>query len=248
MRRVLFAALVLIFMFAACAPQTPTEPPSIIVEQPTSKPPTPKPATPKPTPTHTELTPAQQAALTSLSESLGLSPDEITLVSAEAMDWPDGCLGVAEEGMMCTQVITPGFRVILEANGKQVEYRTNEDGSQIRPATVAFTWKREGGIAGFCDYVTVYVSGEVHGSSCTNGQSVEKSLSEVVSEDEIARLDEWLTDYSTIEIDASDPEGVSDRMMVTLTFTGTGSQESLSPAEQQELLEFAQSLNQELYQ
>jgi len=37
-----------------------------------------------------------------------------------------------------------------------VEYRTNQDGMQIRPATVLMTWKREGGIAGFCDYITVF--------------------------------------------------------------------------------------------
>jgi hypothetical protein len=163
------------------------------------------------------------------------------------MDWPDGCLGVAEEGMMCTQVITPGFQIILEADGKVVEYRTNEDGSQVRPATVMLKWKREGGIAGFCDYLTVYLSGEVHGSSCTNGQSVEKPLRDELSEDELAMLDEWLAEYGTLEVDASDPEGVSDRMVVTLTFTGTGSQDSLSTTEQQELLEFAQSLNEKLY-
>ena len=28
-------------------------------------------------------------------------------------------------------------------------YRTNEMGRQIRPATIAMTWKREGGIADF---------------------------------------------------------------------------------------------------
>jgi hypothetical protein len=164
------------------------------------------------------------------------------------VEWPDGCLGVQEEGLACTQVIIPGFRVILEANGRQMEYRTNEDGTQIRPATIAMTWKREGGIAGFCDSMTVYLSGEVHASSCKGGQYVEKRLIDVLSEDEMARFDEWLSTYGNVNIDASDPKGVADRMVVMLTFIGTGSQPTLSSSEGQELVNFAQELFQRLYQ
>ena len=108
---------------------------------------------------------------------------------------------------MCTQVITPGYRVILEANGREVEYHTDEAGTVIRPATILLTWKREGGIAGFCDTLVVYLSGEVHGSSCKSGQYVEKRLRDLLSENEIVQWEEWLTDYGMIEIDASDPEG-----------------------------------------
>lgn len=32
---------------------------------------------------------------------------------AEAVDWPDGSLGCPEPGMMYTQMITPGYRVVL---------------------------------------------------------------------------------------------------------------------------------------
>jgi len=201
------------------------------------------------TPTHipVDLTPAQRAAITALSENVGLPVDEIRLVSTEAVEWPDGCLGVQEEGLACTQVITPGFRVMLEANGRQVEYRTDEDGTQIRSATVAMTWKREGGIAGFCDYMTVYLSGEVHASSCNQGQYVEARLIDVLSEDEMAKFDEWLTKYGNVNIDASDPKGVSDRMVVTLTFMGTGSQQILSASDRPELLNFAQELYQRSY-
>ena len=48
-----------------------------------------------PTPTHipVDLTPAQRAAITALSDNLGLPADEIKLVSTEAVEWPDGCLG-----------------------------------------------------------------------------------------------------------------------------------------------------------
>ena len=201
------------------------------------------------TPTHipVDLTSAQRAALMALSENVGQPVDEIKLVSTEGVEWPDGCLGIQEEGLTCTQVITPGFRVILEANGRQVEYRTNEDGTQIRPATVAMTWKREGGIAGFCDSMTVYLSGEVQVSSCKQGKYVEGLLIDILSDEEFAKFDEWLTKYGNVAIDESDPKGVADRMVVTLTFMGTGSEQTLTKSTEQELLRFAQELYQQLY-
>jgi hypothetical protein len=203
-------------------------------------------STEAPTESPAELTPVEDAVVARLAENLGMSPADITVVSTEEVDWPDGCLGIQMEGLMCTQVIVPGFRVILEANGREVEYRTNEAGTQIQPATVLLTWTREGGIAGFCDHLTVYLSGEVHKTSCKSDQPVEESLSDVVSEEEISKLDEWVESYGQVSIDASDPKGVSDRMVVTLEFAGLGTQESVSAANETELLEFAQSLYQEL--
>lgn len=236
MKKILISILMLTLIITACSPEAQATEGPILDEQ--------------PTPTHipVDLTPAQRAALTALSENTGLPVDEIKLVSTEAVEWPDGCLGVQEEGLACTQVITPGFRIILDANGRQVEYRTNEDGTQIRPATVAMTWKREGGIAGFCDSMTVYLSGEVHASSCKGGQYVEERLIDVLSEDEMAKFDEWLSKYGNVNIEVSDPKGVSDRMVVILTFMGTGSQQTLSASEKQELVNFAQELFQRVYQ
>jgi hypothetical protein len=127
-----------------------------------------------------------------------------------------------------------------------VEYRTNDDGTQVRPATVAMIWKREGGIAGFCDYMTVYLSGEVQVSSCKQDQYVEGRLIDLLSEEEFAKLNEWLDTYGNVNIDASDPQGVSDRMVVTLTVAGIGSQQTLSESEEQELLNLVQEIHQRL--
>jgi hypothetical protein len=261
MRKLLLVFVLLISLITACAPEpAATEVPSTVDEQPTSTDilvdltpaATDEPSNVEDQPTSTDipvdLTPSQRAAIQALSENLRLPADQIKLVSTEEVEWPDGCLGVPLEGLMCTQVITPGFRIILEANGREVEYRTNEDGTQVRPATVLLTWKREGGIAGFCDYLTVYLSGEVQVSSCNNSQSVQKRLIDVLSKGEIAQLDEWLQGYGNVNIDASDPKGVADRMVVTLEFMGLGNQETVSSANEQQLIEFAQSLHQKLYQ
>jgi hypothetical protein len=59
-------------------------------------------------------------------------------------------------------------------------------------------------------------------------------------------LNAWAESYGHVNIDASDPKGVSDRMVVILEFMGLGTQETVSAADEQELLEFAQSLYEEL--
>lgn len=237
MRRVLLMIAFFILVLTACAPGAAA----------TEEPSTPDPEEQStPTESPVELTPVEKAVVTHLAESLGISPDDITVVSTEEVEWPDGCLGIQMEGLMCTQAIVPGFRVILEANGREVEYRTNEDGTQIRPATVLMTWAREGGIAGFCDHLTVYLSGEVQKTSCKSDQIAEEHLTGVLSKAEISKLDEWIDSYGNVSIDASDPKGVSDRMVVTLEFTGLGTQESVSAANEQKLLDFAQSLHQDL--
>ena len=78
---------------------------------------------------------APQAALNAradLAQRLQVDIDTIGLVSVEHVDWPDGCMGIHTPGVMCAMVITPGYKVVLEANGQQYEYHTNESGSVVR--------------------------------------------------------------------------------------------------------------------
>ena len=218
MKRLLVSIILMMIVISACAPQAAaTEEPGIIEEQ--------------PTPTHVNV---------------DLTPDKIKLVSTEAVDWPDSCLGVSTEGIMCSQVVTPGFRVVLEADGKQVEYHTNQDASVIVPATVALTWSRSGGIAGFCDNLTIYLSGEVQGTSCKQGEIAEKRLNELLSREQIATMNEWLLKYGVVDIDASDPANVADAMSIKVHLAGLGTEKMTSKAVQQILLQFIQDLNQKL--
>jgi len=78
-----------------------------------------------------ELTPAQLAAVQALSADQGLALDQISVVSTEAVDWPDGCLGVVRLGVLCTQGLVPGYRIILSAGGQEYEYHTNQDGTSV---------------------------------------------------------------------------------------------------------------------
>lgn len=232
MRKFLLGIGLMIMVLAACAPRAAATQEPVIVEQPTH--------------INTDLTPAQRIAISTVAQNLGVTPDKIKLISTEAVDWPDSCLGVSTEGIMCSQVVTPGFRVKLEVNGQQVEYHTNQDASVIVPATVALTWSRSGGIAGFCDNLTIYLSGEVQRTSCKKTDIVQKRLTDLVSPQELATMNEWIVKYGNVNIDQSDPKGAADAMTVKLQLFGTGQEQLTSPQVQQLLLLFVQNLNQKL--
>ena len=53
-----------------------------------------------------------------LAQQISVDPAKITLVSAEAVQWPDGSMGCPKPDRMYPQVITSGFRVLLAAEGK----------------------------------------------------------------------------------------------------------------------------------
>lgn len=63
---------------------------------------------------------------------LGLGLNSVRIVSVEKVDWPDSCLGVPDPLELCAQMITPGYRIALDANGQQVIYRTDETGRNFR--------------------------------------------------------------------------------------------------------------------
>ncbi len=95
-------------------------------------------STPPPTLTPLELlaTPVQespppitntilQLCIDDLVNRLKIGAAEINVVKVEATDWPDASLGCPKEGVAYIQVITPGYRITLEAGGKQYDYHTD---------------------------------------------------------------------------------------------------------------------------
>ncbi len=64
-----------------------------------------------------------------LAQRLGVNETEIS-DSSEDAEFPDMALGAAAPGEMSGQMITPGWRIRLQANGKSFEYRANKN--QIR--------------------------------------------------------------------------------------------------------------------
>lgn len=80
---------------------------------------------------------AVQMAKEDLVRRLNLSVSEISVISVEAVDWSDTSLGCPQPGMMYAQVITPGYRVVLEGEGRSYDYHTDTDSSVVLCQKVA---------------------------------------------------------------------------------------------------------------
>jgi hypothetical protein len=189
---------------------------------------------------------AREAVIDQLAKNLGLNKENITVDSVADVQFADGCLDVAMPDIVCAQVETPGQIIVLEANDIQYEYHVSEDGSRIQPATLALTWKREGGIAGFCDNMIVFRSGEVYVSSCKgqpNGGM--GTFATLLTAQESEQFNTWLSEFGQVEVDASDPEGVSDRMIVTLTLFGRGAGQP-AESDEQTIMQWAQNIFQKM--
>jgi hypothetical protein len=68
---------------------------------------------------------ATAAAVADVAARLDVKEEAITVVSVERVDWSDSCLGIDHTDVACAEVITPGFRIFLEANGQKFEYHTD---------------------------------------------------------------------------------------------------------------------------
>ena len=63
----------------------------------------------------------------------GVPADQVTVISAEAVTFPDGSLGCPQPGMAYTQALVDGFKIVAEAGGKTYDYRGT--GSTFRLCT-----------------------------------------------------------------------------------------------------------------
>ncbi len=81
---------------------------------------------------------AVDAAIAYVVEQAGVSEEEISVISIEPVDWRDTSLGCPEPGTGYAQVITPGYRIRIEAGGQEFEVHTDETGQNI--ASCANPW------------------------------------------------------------------------------------------------------------
>ncbi len=64
-------------------------------------------------------------ARSDLAKRLGIADTKIKEDKIETADFPDMALGASEKGEMSGQMITPGWRIHLSANGDKYEYRAS---------------------------------------------------------------------------------------------------------------------------
>lgn len=182
-----------------------------------------------------ELSPANlpQAAILArqeLAATLGLQHELlVSIIKVEAVEWPDSCLGISSPDVMCAQVITPGYRVLLEANGRQYEYHTNETGSQIAPLQAqlpstgnspVLTWQS---LSEPCQSIEISLRGASYGA-CSAAK-----LSGALLENRPAEMAAWVATFAPFQADTAAGR---------IVFQGKGSR-TAAPSEQRALAEWA---------
>jgi hypothetical protein len=112
---------------------------------------------------------------------------------------------------------------------------------QIDPTSqVVINWQRDGGIAGFCDGLTVYSYGLALGTSCkwdVNSAAGEQWF----SLDQLGQLYDWNEQFSSFDYYQGDAPGVTDAMTNTVHFNGLGFSEA-GDADKRAVADFASML------
>jgi hypothetical protein len=85
---------------------------------------------------------------------------------------------------------------------------------------LVFAWHREGGIAGFCDDVTVYVSGDAYVTSCKGAQPQDLGRLRL-SPNQLQVIYDWVDTLQPFEVEQSDP-ATADTMTTRIVFSGAG--------------------------
>jgi hypothetical protein len=88
--------------------------------------------TPPPSiPTNPGLQSLIEKAKQDLAQRLAGSANDIVLLEAASVTWPDASLGCPQEGMMYAQVLTPGYLIRLKSGEQEFEYHTGRETTVI---------------------------------------------------------------------------------------------------------------------
>jgi hypothetical protein len=71
-------------------------------------------------------------ALAAIAADLGVSETALQVDSVAPRDWPDTALGCPREGEFYAQVITPGYRIVVNVEGEEIVYHTDREGAIVR--------------------------------------------------------------------------------------------------------------------
>jgi len=69
------------------------------------------------------------AMVAEAASNAGVDESAVQVVGAEAVTWRDGSLGCPEPGLMYTQALVPGYKVVLSAGGSEYHFHANRSGS-----------------------------------------------------------------------------------------------------------------------
>jgi hypothetical protein len=174
-------------------------------------------------PAGTEQLVEQAKQLLPQAAEIQVSSADIKLAAMESQEWPDSSLGCPQPEQMYAQVITPGYIIMLEANGTQYEFHSDaqntvvpcfeqadaqgaaaNEPTDIRntvdlPADAVLQFQREGGITGASEVWTVYADGRVEGPEGAAAQLDPQDLDELLAEIDSAGFFAMEPDYMPLD-------------------------------------------------
>lgn len=131
--------------------------------------------------------------------------------------------------------------LVIVVAGALVVYALQPPDADLPASGLILTWHREGGLAGFCDEVTIYHSGDVYVSSCQGDPIGHVQL----DAEQLATLYGWVDSIRSFEYEDADP-AMADGMTVRLLFSGSGEQPAQG-ADKLLMSDLAQSLYNEVW-
>jgi hypothetical protein len=178
---------------------------------------------------------SEQNSLKNKLEGFNFDSNQFKVIGSDQVEWQDTCLGVEQPGADCTPQVTPGYLIVLEADGLEFEYHANQNGSQVQPATPALMWTRDGGEQEYCDKLIIYLPDMVHICWCEEGELETTSalLQEVLSSEDYEQLINALKHLSTTTLNQTASNGTNPAH-ISLTFYGQG--KNLPDAQEQQTL------------
>lgn len=67
--------------------------------------------------------------LADASQRSGLPAEQLVVTRAESTTWNDGSMGCPEPGMMYTQALVDGYRIVVQAGDQAIDYRAGSNGT-----------------------------------------------------------------------------------------------------------------------
>ncbi len=228
--KLLFPFLLFVLLLSACSP-VPAAPAT-----PQTTPTASAPAQSPEVPPATGIEGATQTVIKMLAAQLGVEPSAIKVVEAAPVEWADSCLGVHLKDVMCAQVVTPGYKIVLQYQGQTYEYHTNVDASNVQVAAVptaqasntAIAWQQQDQQG--CSTAEINLNGVAYGvcgQQLTSGQ--------FVSQDRVDEFKHFVETFQSFSV--MTPAG-------QVTLQGQGNQ-AASGAEQRAIGEWARLVFEE---
>ena len=129
--RAILCLAVLLVTLSACGGAEGQAPPTVAPAAKGERQSPASPTTMPPAATPTAEPAAVEAVRRELAGRLGVAASRLKVVSVEPVAWPDASLGCPQEGYAYAQVVTPGYRVVMEHNGQQYTYHTNATATHV---------------------------------------------------------------------------------------------------------------------